>query len=180
MKIIMNQASRIGAFKLVVLLLTVIFAFQEVEAQSSVLGVPRYGTASYYRYAEPGDIPMTVHIWGYVFRPGLYEVPVGTKLSTILSLSGGFSLGARQWSQERTITLELSRSVLDGDPELAPLYQQSWVDSQIKLDEDLVLEDGSFIVIDAQTRRKFNWRDVVTIVGAAASLTIAIERVSSL
>lgn len=138
----------------------------------------RYGVASFYGHTEPGDIPMYVHIWGYVYRPGLYELPIGTKLSTALSLSGGFSLGARQWSEERTVTLELFATSANGS--LEPVLQDSWVNSQVRLMQDPVLTNGNVLVIDAQTKRRFNWRDALTIVGAAASVAIAVERLSSI
>lgn len=155
-----------------------VFHQAKAQSRSGFDNSPRYGVASFYSHTEPGDIPMYVHIWGYVYRPGLYELPVGTKLSMALSLSGGFSLGARQWSEERTVTLDLFTTSASGS--LEHILQDSWVNSQVRLTQDPVLTDGNFLVIDAQTKRRFNWRDAITIVGAAASLAIAVERLSNI
>lgn len=152
----------------------------EAEAQIPLnVNDPRAATPSYFKFTEPGDIPMYVHIWGYVYRPGLYELPVGTQLSTVLSLSGGFALGALSSSQKRIVTLELKNAIGSGD-QPNPIYKETWIDSQIQLTQDPILVDGSFVVIDSVTKRKFNWRDGITIVGALASVAIAIERLSNL
>lgn len=177
----MRMLSRVGARAMIGFIIAcfVIGFFYEAHAQARPgFEGSRYGVASAYKYTEPGDIPMYVHIWGYVFRPGLYELPVGTKMSTALSLSGGFSLGARQWSEERIITLELFQSA--DNSEAVSIFKKAWIDSQIQLTQDFTLTDGNFLIIDAHTKRKFNWRDALAIVGATASVAIAIERIVSL
>ncbi len=47
------------------------------------------GRSVNYYYAKPGDITITVSIWGFVQRPGLYEVASSTDLVNLISLAGG-------------------------------------------------------------------------------------------
>ncbi|MDI6840532.1 MAG: SLBB domain-containing protein [bacterium] len=44
----------------------------------------------YYTYlSETGELQMKVSIWGEVMAPGLYSVPEGTDLVTLLTIAGG-------------------------------------------------------------------------------------------
>ncbi len=47
------------------------------------------GKSVNYYYAKPGDITVTVSLWGFVQKPGLYEVSSSTNLIQLLSLAGG-------------------------------------------------------------------------------------------
>ena len=47
------------------------------------------GRSVNYYYAKPGDITITVSIWGFIQRPGLYEVASNTDLINLISLAGG-------------------------------------------------------------------------------------------
>ncbi|APF19841.1 polysaccharide biosynthesis/export family protein [Caldithrix abyssi] len=47
------------------------------------------GKSVNYYYAKPGDITITVSLWGFVQKPGLYEVASSTNLIELLSLAGG-------------------------------------------------------------------------------------------
>ena len=47
------------------------------------------GRSVNYYYAKPGDITITVSLWGFVNKPGLYEVSSSTDLVSLISLAGG-------------------------------------------------------------------------------------------
>ncbi len=73
--------------------------------------------AKYYVYLEEvGELQIKVSIWGEVASPGLYSIPDGTDLLTLLSLSGGPQKNAnlsrieliRSFPQSDKITVNLS------------------------------------------------------------------------
>lgn len=46
--------------------------------------------AKYYVYlGETGELQIKVSIWGEIATPGVYSIPDGTDLATLLSLAGG-------------------------------------------------------------------------------------------
>jgi hypothetical protein len=54
-----------------------------------ISNLPSYSPASYYNTAKSGDVMMQVNIWGFVLKPGRYEVPSTTDLVQLLSFAGG-------------------------------------------------------------------------------------------
>ena len=55
----------------------------------------QYPQVNYYTYlGDVGELQMKVSIWGEVASPGLYSVPEGTDIVTLLTLSGGAKRGA--------------------------------------------------------------------------------------
>ena len=55
----------------------------------------QHPSVNYYVYlGEGGELQIKVSIWGEVKLPGLYSIPDGTDLATLLSLAGGPSEGA--------------------------------------------------------------------------------------
>ena len=52
-------------------------------------GGGRTGMPSFFNVAKPGDVTIQVNMWGYVDKPGRYEVPVGTDIIELLSYAGG-------------------------------------------------------------------------------------------
>jgi hypothetical protein len=45
--------------------------------------------AAYYYISKPGEITMTINLWGFVKNPGRYEVPISTTLVDLVSFAGG-------------------------------------------------------------------------------------------
>jgi hypothetical protein len=46
-------------------------------------------SAAYYYISKPGEITMSINLWGFVRNPGRYEVPISTDLVQLLSYAGG-------------------------------------------------------------------------------------------
>ncbi len=63
-------------------------AFAQVDQMSMANRFMNGRSVNYY-YAKPGDITITVSIWGFIQRPGLYEVASSTNLINLISLAGG-------------------------------------------------------------------------------------------
>lgn len=55
----------------------------------SPAGVEPPGAKYYVYLGEAGELQIKVSIWGEVESPGLYSIPEGTDLATLLSLVGG-------------------------------------------------------------------------------------------
>ena len=59
------------------------------NAQSTLTtGLSTAQAAAYYYIAKPGEITMQVNVWGFVQKPGRYEIPISTDLVE-LSYAGG-------------------------------------------------------------------------------------------
>ena len=148
------------------------------KAQAQLTGMmptrPQYQSASVYRFAETGDLTITVNVWGAVRNPGLYEVPEGTHLSTLFSLAGGPATAERTTRQRLTTTLKLMR---EEDREKA-VFESVMENEILVLDEDPVLQEGDVMTVEVLVQQRFSLRDVFPIVAAIASLTLAVDRVT--
>jgi hypothetical protein len=51
--------------------------------------LPSASAAAYYYIAKPGELTMQVNVWGFVGKPGRYEVPTSTDLIQLISFAGG-------------------------------------------------------------------------------------------
>ncbi len=131
----------------------------------------RYSAASYYNYAEPGDVTILVNVWGTVRNPGLYEVPQGTAMSTLLSVAGGPAIQPRNPRQERSIIVSLTR-VENGEANV--ILETTMEDQILAAPEDPVLMEGDVLAVDTVTRVRFNWRDVFPVISSISSVAVAI------
>ncbi len=89
--------NRISLFSKVLLLFSLILitnAFAQVD-QMNMANRNVSGRSVNYYYAKPGDITITVSLWGFVQKPGLYEVSSSTDLVSLISLAGGPSSYAK-------------------------------------------------------------------------------------
>lgn len=136
----------------------------------------RYSPASYYNYSEPADVTILVNVWGTVRNPGLYEIPQGTTLSHLLSLSGGPIVAPRQVRQDRTIQVRLFRPNGAGR-EL--LWETEMENELTAADDDLTVQEGDVVTVETVVRQRFSWRDVFSVVAAVGTVAIAIERLAT-
>ncbi len=131
------------------------------------LGVSKSGasSAAYYFISKPGEITMSVNLWGYVRSPGRYEVPISTDLIQLLSYAGGPLPDADLGS------VKISRVVRreDGIRTVEFMVNLRHLD---KLDDKARgLEPGDTIFVDSPS---FAWRDVFNILTTMAIILAAI------
>lgn len=131
----------------------------------------RYSPASFYSYAEPGDVKILVNVWGTVRDPGLYEVPHDTRMSTLLSVAGGPAVVARGRDERREVVVRLSR--LNGTRR-EDVYRTTMRDDIFASEQDPLLQEADVLIVETTTRRRFSWRDAFPIISTAASVGIAI------
>ena len=131
---------------------------------------------AYYKFADPTDITIEVKVWGSVQYPGLYEVPQGTRLSTLLTLAGG-PLGGSDSRTRRTYTIRHLRPQPNSG-----VYQaisESLMENEIvMLNDDSVLLPGDVIVAEEKVKQLFNWRDALSIATSLGTLVLVIDRVA--
>ena len=71
-----------------------------------------YNRSGLYDFSDPGAINIKVSVWGYVARPGKYNVPDYTTVSDLLSYAGGPNQNAS------TDDLRIFRTLDNGNEEM--------------------------------------------------------------
>ena len=85
-------------------------------------------------YLAPGadnQLLIKVNVWGEVLKPGIVEVPDNTNLLSLISMAGGPTENAklskvkivRNFSENRTFTVNVKDCVRDGKAEQIPLIK---------------------------------------------------------
>lgn len=110
-----------------------------------------------------------ITVWGAVNAPGLYEVGEDYAIDDVLSLAGGPTLRPLPSNVRRTVTITLYRA--QGTAE--SVYSATLEEFVRNPGDHPELQDGDVIEVETQERNLFTYRDVLTIVGVAASATFA-------
>lgn len=139
-------------------------AFAQIETN---LGVSKSGasSAAYYFISKPGEITMSINLWGYVRNPGRYEVPISTDIVQLLSYAGG------PLADADLAAVKISRVVRrdDGIRTVEFTVNLRHLD---KLDDKARgLEPGDTIFVDSPS---FAWRDVFNILTTVAIILASI------
>ncbi len=82
----MKQTLFVAALMAVLLCPGFVSAQLESNIGSSKSGA---SSAAYYYISKPGEITMTINLWGHVRNPGRYEVPISTDIVQLVSYAGG-------------------------------------------------------------------------------------------
>jgi hypothetical protein len=132
---------------------------------------------NYYYFADAGEIPTRVSVWGTVRAPGTYVVRAGVDLAELLSLAGGPLLTARPDNATRDVTVRVYR--LEGNQRILA-YEETLVDMIAEPGAYPVLEDEDVVEVETVESRNWTIRDTVTVIGAVATSVIAVDRLISL
>ncbi len=166
----------ISLFRLFSLLVSLsILSFSILPAQTAQGGLapalPSSSAAAYYYIAKPGELTMQVNIWGFVQKPGRYEVASSTDLVQLISFAGGPADFAKM--DEVKIT-----RIVKGDTAVSK--RAIVVDlerlEQVE-DSRLVLNPGDTIFIGHTAWLTI--RDAFSVVATAAIITTAITQIIS-
>lgn len=152
---------------------------------------------AYFFHAQPGDATIQVSLWGTVSKPGIYEVPVDTRIDVLLSMAGGVPDQARRKGQDPPTTY--IRAYRRGDEQPAPgnpangyqasgrepangatpsserdrVFEETLADLLAGDVQPLVLDEDDIIVIETiQPRRGFGWRDALSLASTLGTLTL--------
>lgn len=133
-----------------------------------------YNRGGFFVYADPGDVTVTINVWGNVRFPGLYEVRRGTDLAEVISYCGSSEettlLSNRR--QRRTV-VRLSREM---DGTRGVVYEREMRDL-VNASDIPVVQEGDVVLIDVIETERVNWRDLLPVAGiviGAANLLISI------
>jgi hypothetical protein len=130
------------------------------------------GTA-YHVYARTGEATIQVVVLGAV-NSGIYEIGANTSLRQLLALTGTNMSGV-EGDQRLEFMLRLYRGQgtqsLVYDASLEELLGSSGAIPQ--------LQEGDMLVVEENVKRKFNWVNVLRVVTSAATLILAIDRISN-
>lgn len=84
------------------------------------------------------DSNISVHVVGEVYNPGLYELPLGSRVSDVIDLAGGFSEDASAAS------INLARILIDGEQ----IIVKSGVEHQQEMDSKISINDSDADQLD--------------------------------
>ena len=130
-----------------------------------------------FSYARSGELVVFVSVWGAVRTPGLYEVPEGTRLSTLLSYAGGPPITTLGEQENQTYTLRIYRGE-QGEKDL--VYETVMENVITALEGDPVLQSGDLFTAEVRVKQRFNWRTVLNVASSFASITLLVLRIRAI
>lgn len=125
----------------------------------------------YYRHHLPGEATIQVQVEGGVVNPGLYEIADETDLRRLLALAGGPRVDVRDRESERRVELRLIR------PERGLIYGALLADAAANPAVIPALRHDDALIVEVVERRRFGWRDAISVLGGAAAAALVYERV---
>lgn len=140
----MNKMKRVNIRITYFIVFAIFMFFNNLYSQTT----SRYGDFSQpaqYFIGNRDEVHMEVNVWGFVNKPGQYNVPLDTDLVSLMSYAGGPREDARitRIKIVRTTTQQDSSSVIDVDV-------KAYVNSG-KLDQNPELKPGDTIVVSGTT-----------------------------
>jgi protein involved in polysaccharide export with SLBB domain len=133
---------------------------------------------AYYYYVQPGSPTVQVYVLGMACYPGLYEVNEGISLRQLLALSGGPDFDRRQFLNRQTTTIRLFRTT---HGQQSCVYEALLEKAAADPAAAQALQDGDVLAIEVVERRRFDWRDILTIVNVVNTVVLimlAVDRLS--
>lgn len=129
---------------------------------------------AYFYYAQPGEATVQVYVWGTA-QAGIYEIPDGTSLRRLLTMSGGVGRSPRQEGQKPPrIVVRLYRPEQSRETPLLETEAQNIL--QGTADAPPLREDD-ILVVETIQRSSFTWRDGLSITSTLLSFTLLVLRI---
>jgi hypothetical protein len=125
-------------------------------------GLLQEGSVANYRFAEPGELSITVCLVGAVRLPGRYEISRSIDLMNLLALAGG-------WSEQADLSdVRISRVASPGDPNVRRSYTLDLRDYQEIQGTYLTLQQQDYIFVGMRTG--ITGQEILGYLTAAAAL----------
>lgn len=160
------------------LLLSGTAAAQGIQGIPGDQGQRFQNRGAYYEYAEPGDITISVSVWGNAEYPGYYILPEDMRLNEVLSMAGGAREPALLTSRRRRqTTVLLSRLVSPNERRI--IFEADFTDVTSTGDYP-VLQNDDVIYVETIETERFNWRDLATVSSLALGVVNIILQVQNL
>jgi hypothetical protein len=125
---------------------------------------------AYFFFAQPGQATVQVSLWG-VPSSGIYEIPAETDLDKLLTMAGGAQIGSRPENRKPPrITIRVYRPAESRE---TPIFEAR-LERMLSGDATYpTLEDDDIVVVETiQPSPGFGFRDVLSILTTAATLTL--------
>lgn len=140
--------------------------------QSGLISVSPGSSVANYYFAKPGDLTIMVNIWGFVQKPGRYEVSSTTDLVQLIALAGG----PAEYADMSCV--RITRLPETGGDQKKREFSVDLEDLTTLTDDQLVLKPGDTIVVDSSGW--FTFRDVLSGVSGVAVLVVAVVQIINL
>jgi protein involved in polysaccharide export with SLBB domain len=145
-----------------------IFTCMISNAQSNLTtGLSTAQAAAFYYIAKPGEITMQVNVWGFVQKPGRYEIPISTDIVELLSFAGG-PMQYAKLDEVKIIRLADSTGAGRRDilVDLTEPEEMTANNLTLRAGDTIFLDHTSWVTL----------RDVFTVVSTAAIVTVAVSQ----
>ena len=129
---------------------------------SQIIGQSRAG-ANYIVENVPGELKISINLWGYVNYPGRYEIPISTNLIQLLTLAGGpKTYAVMDEIMIYRVSKDGRRILLEVDLE----------DPENITENDILLRNEDTIIIDYSAI--ISWREIFGILATPLSLAVSV------
>lgn len=146
---------------------------QTVQAQEFGRIQETNTNTAYFYYAQPGQATVQIYVWGAA-QAGIYEIPEGTSLARLLTMSGGVSRGTREEGQEPPrITVRLYRPEQSREEPLLETRAQNILQGNVEVQK---LQENDIVVVETVQPSQFTWRDALSISSTVLSFTLLVFR----
>jgi hypothetical protein len=132
------------------------------------------GGGSFYDLAGPTAVAIQIHVWGSLQRPGVYQIPRETRLSTLYTVAGGPTAGPTTPRQRQHTTIRLLRPNGNRYDEV---FTTRFKNQPEPFTVDPLLQAGDILTVDTQVSESLHWREVLTTLSSVATFYILIDRV---
>jgi hypothetical protein len=141
------------------------FAIVSQAQLEQIPGLSAEGKVANYRFADQGELPITVCLVGAVRLPGRYEISRSIDLLNLLALAGG-------WTELADLRdVRINRLPGTGDQNVRKYFKLDLTDFQEVARTSLTLQHGDYIYIGA--RSGITAGEVLSYVTTAAILVTA-------
>ena len=190
------RGSSVCSTLLIILWLTCVLDVSPAQGQRFGRIEETQSNVAYFYHAQPGEATVQVSLWGTIPQPGIYEIPDSTDLDKLLTMAGGAPVEPRQENRDPSrVVVRVYRpdaSPPDGPPAAssrddAPeesaddrtLLFKSTLDAMLRGETDYpTLRDDDIVVVETiRPRQRFTWRDAVSILSSAGTLTLLALRI---
>jgi hypothetical protein len=129
---------------------------------------------AYFYYAQPGEATVQIYVWGAA-QAGIYEIPVGTSLARLLTMTGGVGRDVREEGQEPPrITVRHYRPEQSREDPLLETRAQNILQGNVEAQQ---LQENDIVVVERVQPNPFTWQDALSILTTASSITLLVLRV---
>ena len=128
-------------------------------------------------FSRPGRPTMFVYVWGTASTPGIWKVEQDVDLVELISSAQVPNFGNIDTSKKSTVTVRIFR--MSGSRR-SEIFQSEMNALLTSGNTYPALQENDIIMIETNTKQRFNLQTVFAAIGAAASLVLLFIRINQL